>query len=218
MVMVVMVVKPARTRLRSAPASCCPRAAGESAAPPSLSPAFLLRGGPQIGAGRHHHQQLGAGRGFNSVPRPRDGHGAQGAGLRRSAAQHLRGVASSNAALTTPRAVRGCGPWSRRGAASSRHSYTSGGEENELSGTRPLATPVRERSSRSVGSRDGLSGSVELEAALRAVERNFLQPSLRRLLWASSASYNTHNNSLTQSLSNQCFRSGLNCLRQFHIG
>ena len=70
------------------------------------------------------------------------------------------------------------------------------GEENELSGTRPLATPVRERSSRSVGSRDGLSGSVELEAALRAVERNFLQPSLRRLLWASSASYNTHNNSL----------------------
>ena len=92
------------------------------------------------------------------------------------------------------------------------------GEENELSGTRPLATPVRERSSRSVGSRDGLSGSVELEAALRAVERNFLQPSLRRLLWASSASYNTHNNSLTQSLSNQCFRSGLNCLRQFHIG
>ena len=92
------------------------------------------------------------------------------------------------------------------------------GEENELSGTRPLATPVRERSSRSVGSRDGLSGSVELEAALRAVERNFLQPSLRRLLWASSASYNMHNNSLTQSLSNQCFRSGLNCLRQFHIG
>ena len=92
------------------------------------------------------------------------------------------------------------------------------GEENELSGTRPLATPLRERSSRSVGSRDGLSGSVELEAALRAVERNFLQPSLRRLLWASSASYNTHNNSLTQSLSNQCFRSGLNCLRQFHIG
>ena len=92
------------------------------------------------------------------------------------------------------------------------------GEENELSGTRPLATPIRERSSRSVGSRDGLSGSVELEAALRAVERNFLQPSLRRLLWASSASYNTHNNSLTQSLSNQCFRSGLNCLRQFHIG
>ena len=52
------------------------------------------------------------------------------------------------------------------------------GEENELSGTRPLATPVRERSSRSVGSRDGLSGSVELEAALRAVERNFLQPRL----------------------------------------
>ena len=217
MVMVAMVVKPARTRMRERQRAVAhAQQAKARRLPLSLRPSFSVE---------VHRSEPGAI--IISSSGPAAGSTAcPGRGMATELKEPARVAARPNIFAGSPavmrrwlrRALCGAAARARGGAASSLPSYTSGGEENELSGTRPLATPVRERSSRSVGSRDGLSGSVELEAALRAVERNFLQPSLRRLLWASSASYNTHNNSLTQSLSNQCFRSGLNCLRQFHIG